>query len=73
MTVRADPRRMTNEHEIPDPVNGMEAEIATRKAGRAAASDAEQLAQRLAEVDLHQREARFLLARAGMLTRRERD
>ncbi len=73
MTVRADPQRMTNEHEIPEPANRTEAELATRKAGRAAARDVDQLADRLAEVDLHQREARFLLARAGMLTRRERD
>ena len=48
----------------------MEAKIAVRKAGREATEHAGRLAERLAEVDLHQREARYLLERAGMLTRR---
>jgi hypothetical protein len=56
----------------PDPVNGMEASLAVRKADREAASRAGDLADRLDEMDLHQREARYLLERAGMLERRRR-
>jgi hypothetical protein len=48
----------------------MEAQIAVRKAGREASEHAGRLADRLAEIDIHQREARYLLERAGMLTRR---
>jgi hypothetical protein len=48
----------------------MEADLAVRKAGRDASSQASELADRLAKVDLHQREARYLLERAGMLERR---
>lgn len=67
----ADPPRMSNEHgSAPDPANRMEADLAVRKAGRNANSQASELADRLAEVDLHQREARYLLERAGMLERR---
>ena len=54
----------------PDPVNRMEAGLAVRKADREATSRAGDLADRLAEVDLHQREARYLLERAGLLERR---
>jgi hypothetical protein len=54
----------------PDPANRMEADLAVRKAGRDASSQASELADRLATVDLHQREARYLLGRAGMLERR---
>ena len=54
----------------PDPANRMEASLAVHKAHREAASRAGDLADRLAEVDLHQREARYLLERAGMLERR---
>jgi hypothetical protein len=54
----------------PDPANRMEAGLAVRKADREATSQAGDMANRLAEVDLHQREARYLLGRAGMLTRR---
>jgi hypothetical protein len=50
----------------------MEASLAVRKAHREATSQAGDLADRLAEVDLHQREARYLLERAGMLERRRR-
>jgi hypothetical protein len=58
---------------IPFPAdNGMEAEIAVRKADREAASQADDLTERLADVDIHQREARYLLERAGMLARRKR-
>jgi hypothetical protein len=64
---------MTDEHGLDEPANRMEAELATRKAGRAAAREADALADRLAEVDLHQREARFLLGRAGLLTRGNRE
>ena len=58
---------------IPFPAdNGMEAEIAVRKADRDAASQADDLADRLVVVDFHQREARYLLERAGLLARRNR-
>jgi hypothetical protein len=63
---------MTERAFLPDPDNAMEAKIAVRKAGREATEHAERLAGRLHEVDLHQREARYLLERAGMLTRRPR-
>jgi hypothetical protein len=48
----------------------MEASLAVRKADREATSQAGDLADRLTEMDLHQREARYLLERAGMLERR---
>jgi hypothetical protein len=51
--------------------NAMEAHIAMRKAEREARSDADRLVDRLADVEIHQREARYLLERAGMLTRRK--
>jgi hypothetical protein len=51
--------------------NAMEARIALRKAEREARSDADRLGDRLADVEIHQREARYLLERAGMLTRRK--
>jgi hypothetical protein len=61
-----------NEH-IPFPAdNGMEADIAVRKADREAASQADDLADRLVSIDIHQREARYLLERAGLLERRKR-
>jgi hypothetical protein len=64
-------RRAMNEYSpSPDRANGMEARIAVRKADREAASQADDLAGRLADVDIHQREARFLLERAGLLRRR---
>jgi hypothetical protein len=63
---------MTKDFETPDHPNGLEAELAVRKAGREATSQSGDLADRLAEVDLHQREARYLLERAGMLERRRR-
>ena len=40
-----------------------------RLARREASENAGRLADRLAEIDIHQREARYLLERAGMLTR----
>jgi hypothetical protein len=52
--------------------NAMEARLALRKAQREAHTDAARLGDRLADVELHQREARYLLERAGMLTRRRR-
>jgi hypothetical protein len=61
---------MNESSAAPDPVNGMEASLAVRKADREAASQAGDLADRLTEMDLHQREARYLLERAGMLERR---
>ncbi|HEY7621524.1 MAG TPA: hypothetical protein VH834_17225 [Solirubrobacteraceae bacterium] len=58
---------------IPFPAdNGMEADIAVRKADREAASHADDLADRLVDIDIHQREARYLLERAGLLARRNR-
>jgi hypothetical protein len=69
MTVGAEPRCMTDGAFLPDPDNALEAHIAVRKAGRHATEDAGRLADRLAQVDIHQREARYLLERAGMLTR----
>jgi hypothetical protein len=63
---------MNEDFETPDHPNGMEAELAVRKAGREASSQADGLAERLAEVDIHAREARYLLERAGMLERRRR-
>jgi hypothetical protein len=61
---------MDEPFDAPDPVNAMEAHLAVRKAGREAESHASDLANRLVEVDLHAREARYLLERAGMLERR---
>ena len=55
-----------------DDVTGIEADIETRKADREASAHARRLADRLSDVDIHQREARFLLERAGMLARRRR-
>jgi hypothetical protein len=63
---------MTEQLPSPENVNALEAELATRKAGREAGTHAERLADRLEDVDLHQREARYLLERAGMLRRRQR-
>jgi hypothetical protein len=60
------------EHTSPDRINGTEAQIAVRKADRQAATHADDLADRLADVDIHQREARYLLERAGLLARRRR-
>ena len=68
-----DPRAMNESSNTPDPANRMEANLAVRKAGRDAMTQAGDMADRLAEVDLHQREARFLLGRAGLLTRRDRE
>jgi hypothetical protein len=70
MTVGADDSTMTDRAFLPNPDNAMEASLAARKAGRDATEHAGRLADRLNEVDIHQREARYLLERAGMLTRR---
>jgi hypothetical protein len=51
--------------------NAMEARLAVRRAEREAHTDADELVERLADVEIHQREARYLLERAGMLTRRK--
>jgi hypothetical protein len=51
--------------------NAMEARLALRKAEREARTNAARLGDRLADIEIHQREARFLLERAGMLTRRK--
>jgi hypothetical protein len=58
--------------DAPETRNATEARLAVRKAHRAASSDADSLADRLNEIDLHQREARYLLERAGLLERRRR-
>jgi hypothetical protein len=50
--------------------NAMEARLALRKAEREADGAAGRMRDRLADVEIHQREARYLLERAGMLTRR---
>jgi hypothetical protein len=52
--------------------NAMEARLALRKAERDADGRANHLVDRLADVEIHQREARYLLERAGMLARRAR-
>ena len=44
LTVSADRQRMTKDFETPDHPNGMEAELAVRKAGRAASTEADGLA-----------------------------
>jgi hypothetical protein len=72
ITVGADARHMSDPTFLPDPDDAAEAKIAVRKAGRDAAERAGRLADRLAEIDIHQREARYLLERAGMLTRSPR-
>jgi hypothetical protein len=63
---------MTEQPPSPDNVNATEASIAMRKAHREAATDAGHLADRLSEMDIHQREARYLLERAGLLRRPKR-
>lgn len=56
---------------MPDRSSPTEADLSMRKAHREAAARAGELADRLDEVDIHQREARFLLERAGLLARRD--
>jgi hypothetical protein len=63
---------MTDQPLPRDDANAMEARLALRKAEREANGDADRLVDRLADVEIHQREARYLLERAGMLTRRPR-
>jgi hypothetical protein len=60
---------MTDPRPSPDD-NAMEAGLAVRKADREAHTQVDRLVDRLADVEIHQREARYLLERAGMLTRR---
>ena len=60
------------EHTPPEDRSALEADLATRKADREAAAHERRLANRLADVDFHQREARYLLERAGLLERRRR-
>lgn len=60
---------MTDRRPSPDD-NAMEAGLAVRKADREAHTQVDRLVDRLADVEIHQREARYLLERAGMLTRR---
>jgi hypothetical protein len=49
---------------------GLEADLAVWRAQRDASALARDLGARLHEVDIHQREARFVLERAGKLSRR---
>jgi hypothetical protein len=62
---------MTDRRPSPED-SSLEARIALRKAARQADGDANRLRERLTDVEIHQREARYLLERAGMLTRRAR-
>jgi hypothetical protein len=61
---------MNDPHPTPDEPTALEADLAVRRAQRDAASLARALGDRLHEVDIHQREARFVLERAGKLSRR---
>jgi hypothetical protein len=63
---------MTEQPPLSENLDANEANLAMRKAHREATAHAGHLADRLAEVDIHQREARYLLERAGMLQRRTR-
>jgi hypothetical protein len=63
---------MTEQTPSSENLNAIEANLAMRKAHREATAHAGHLADRLAEVDIHQREARYLLERAGLLLRRRR-
>jgi hypothetical protein len=63
---------MTEQPPSSENINANEAHLAMRKAHRDAAARAGHLADRLSEVDIHQREARYLLERAGLLARRHR-
>jgi hypothetical protein len=60
---------MTKPPPSPENANATEAAIAMRKAHREASTHAARLADRLSEVDIQQREARYLLERAGLLRR----
>jgi hypothetical protein len=63
---------MTEQPPPPENLNAMEAGLAMRKAHREASTHAGRLADRLNEIDIHQREARYLLERAGLLRRPKR-
>jgi hypothetical protein len=63
---------MTEQPPSPENLNATEASIAMRKAHREATTHAGRLADRLSEMDIHQREARYLLERAGLLRRPKR-
>ena len=63
---------MTEQLPSPENVNATEAAIAMRRAHRDATTHAGRLADRLSEMDIHQREARYLLERAGLLRRPKR-
>jgi hypothetical protein len=71
MSAAVEGRAHERAHSLPA-YNGSEADISVRKADREASTHAEDLADRLVEVDFHQREARYLLERAGLLARRKR-
>jgi hypothetical protein len=61
---------MTDPRFTSDELTALDADLAVRRAHRDAASLARALGDRLHEVDIHQREARFVLERAGKLSRR---
>jgi hypothetical protein len=63
---------MTDQPLPRDEPSSMEARLALRKAARDADRQADQLVERLTSIEIDQREARHLLERAGMLTRRAR-
>jgi hypothetical protein len=63
---------MTDEPVPRNDPSSMEARLALRKAAREADRQADQLVDRLTSIAIDQREARYLLERAGMLTRRGR-
>ncbi|MEN3284371.1 MAG: hypothetical protein V7607_5511 [Solirubrobacteraceae bacterium] len=63
---------MTDDPVPRDDPSSMEARLALRKAAREADREADRLLDRLTSVEVDQREARYLLQRAGMLTRRAR-
>jgi hypothetical protein len=63
---------MTDEPLPRDDASSLEARLALRKAARDADRRADQMLDRLTSVEVDQREARYLLQRAGMLTRRAR-
>ena len=63
---------MTDEPLPRHDASSLEASLALRKAARDADRHADQMLDRLTSVEIDQREARYLLQRAGMLTRRAR-
>ena len=63
---------MTERRPSSERTSSIEARIQLHKAQREADGDARRLRDRLADIEIHEREARYLLERAGLLTRRPR-